>query len=228
MLKKFRRHFKNAKRGLRERRKIIDEAKAIGARAAAHTGPKIFIDCGFNQAKVMEIFARHLPDFTFYGFEANNNFKQQAENLKRRRKNVLDLNFAAVSTRDGETSFFLAGAESGTHIQEGSTMVVGKDSHQTDFTKPTLVKTVDFSNWIKQLTGANQNAFVALKMDIEGAEYDVLEDMFARDAIAEVDYMMIEFHSYCFTGDQKTAYQAREDALLDRLKKCPLTLSRWI
>jgi FkbM family methyltransferase len=228
MLKTFRRHFKNAKRTLRERRKIIDEARAIAARAAGHAGPKIFIDCGFNQGKVMALFARHLPDFTFYGFEANSNFKPQAAALKGRYKNVRDLNFAAVSVSDGETSFFLAGANKGAHIQEGSTMIVGKDAHQTDFTKPTIVPTVDFSNWLKNLTAANGNAYVALKMDIEGAEYDVLEDMFARDAIGDVDYLMVEFHSYCFTGDDKTVYQSRENALLDQLQKRKLTLSRWI
>lgn len=229
MLKKFRCHFKHYKRNLRERRKIINEARAIAAAAASHNGPKIFIDCGFNQGKVMALFARALPDFTFYGFEANSTFRPQAALLQSRFKNIRDLHFNAVSDRDGEAPFWLAGAESGAHIQEGSTLVQGKDVHQTDFASAgTTVTTVDFSSWLKKLSAANGNTFVALKMDIEGSEYDVLEDMFARDAIDDVDYLMIEFHSYCFTGDQKGVYQSRENALLDQLHKRPLTLSRWI
>lgn len=230
MLKTFRRSFKNFKREIRHRRKILDEAQAIARAASGHHGPKIFIDCGFNQCKVMGLFAGALPDFTFYGFEANSNFRPQAENVQRRFKNVRDMNFAAVSTKDGETSFFLAGAETGPNIQEGSTMVMNKDAHQTDFNKPTLVPMVDFSRWLKDLAGnlpAGQTPFVALKMDIEGAEYDVLEDMVAREAIGAVDYLMVEFHSYSFKGAEKTSYENRERSLLDHLHKRPLTLSQW-
>ncbi|WP_299753608.1 FkbM family methyltransferase [Devosia sp.] len=230
MLKTLRRNFKNFKREIRHRRKILNEAQAIARAASGHSGPKIFIDCGFNQCKVMELFAGALPDFTFYGFEANSIFKPQADNVKRRHKNVRDMHFAAVSTQDGETSFFLAGAETGPHIQEGSTMVMNKDAHQTDFTKPTIVPTIDFSKWLKNLAGslpAGQTPFVAIKMDIEGAEYDVLEDMVARGTIGEIDYLMIEFHSYSFKGDEKTAYQNREHSLLDHLRARELVLSQW-
>lgn len=230
MLKTFRRTFKNFKREIRHRRKILDEAQAIARAASGHTGPKIFVDCGFNQCKVMGMFAGALPDFIFYGFEANSNFKPQSDNVKRRHKNVRDMNFSAVSTTDGEASFFLAGDESGAHIQEGSTMVMNKDAHQTDFTKPTIVPTIDFSQWLKNMAGslpAGQTPFVAVKMDIEGAEYDVLEDMVSREAIGEIDYLMIEFHSYSFKGDEKVSYERRERALLDHLRARDLVLSQW-
>lgn len=228
MIKQFRRHFKEFKRSIRHRRKILDEAQAIAKAAAAHKGPKIFIDCGFNQGKVMGLFAGALPDFTFYGFEANTSFRPQAERLKRQYRNVRDLSFAAVSDRDGEAPFWLAGALNGAHIQEGSTLVRGKDEHQTDFEgEAQMVKTIDFSNWLKNLAAQDQRPFIALKMDIEGSEYDVLEDMFARGAIDPLNYLMIEFHSYCFTGDQKSVYENREKSLMGKLHEQPLILSQW-
>lgn len=230
MLARLNKAYKNFKRSIRHRRKILAEAASIRARGASHHGPKIFIDCGFNQGRVMEIFACAMPEFQFYGFEANANFRLQAEQLQNRYKNIRELKFAAVSNRDGEADFFIAGAETGQHIREGSTLVHGKDAHQTDFTQPTRVQLVDFSRWLNDLVAkysAERKPFIALKIDIEGAEYDVLEQMITSGVLSQVDYLMVEFHSYCFTGAQKSEYEAREQKLLAELKQRPLFFSQW-
>lgn len=228
MLSRLNKIYKEAKRAMRHRRKILAEAAAIRARAAAHQGPRIFIDCGFNQGKVMGIFAGALPDFQFYGFEANANFRLQAAQLQQKYRNIRELNFAAVSDRDGEADFFLAGAETGQHIQEGSTLIHGKDAHQADFSRPTRVQLVNFTRWLNELSkGFPQKPFVALKIDIEGAEYDVLENMLAAGVLAHIDYLMVEFHSYCFTGAQKMKYEEREQKLLAELRTRPLVFSQW-
>lgn len=228
MLKKLNTWYKETKRDLRHRRRILAEAATIRARAASHHGPKVFIDCGFNQGKVLGIFAGALPEFQFYGFEANNGFKPQGEQLQSKYENIRELNFAAVSNQDGEADFFIAGAEAGRHIREGSTLIHGKDVHQTDFTRPTRVQLIDFSRWLQELLSKfPQKPFIALKIDIEGAEYDVLEQMIANSILDHVDYLMVEFHSYCFSGAEKISYEAREQKLLAELRRRPLIFSQW-
>lgn len=228
MLKKLNTWYKQTKRGLRHRRRILAEAAAIRACAAAYHGPKIFVDCGFNQGKVLEIFAAALSDFQFYGFEANIGFRTQAQRLQQKYQNIKELNFAAVSNQDGEADFFIAGADTGPHIQEGSTLIIGKDVHQTNFNQSARVQLVDFSRWLtKLLDGFPQKPFVALKIDIEGAEYDVLEQMIETNTLTQVNYLMVEFHGYCFTGEQRVIYEAREQKLLTELNRRPFVFSQW-
>jgi hypothetical protein len=55
------------------------------------------------------------------------------------------------------------------------------------------VKCVDIARVIGQYT---QKDNIILKMDIEGAEYDLLQDFIKKNVIELIDYIAVEFHSY--------------------------------
>jgi FkbM family methyltransferase len=57
---------------------------------------------------------------------------------------------------------------------------------------PVKVESVDFGQWLK--SNFTKNDFILVKLDIEGAEYDVLEKMLADGTMEYVDDLRIEFH----------------------------------
>ena len=61
-------------------------------------------------------------------------------------------------------------------------------SNQTKVT----VNCIEIARIIKQY---KQNDNIIVKMDIEGAEYDLLQDFIKKDVIKLIDYIAVEFHS---------------------------------
>jgi len=55
--------------------------------------------------------------------------------------------------------------------------------------------------------------FIAVKMDIEGAEYDVLEHMKEEGTLDMVDYLGLEFHAHRFPDHQRDNIRKREEML---------------
>ena len=60
------------------------------------------------------------------------------------------------------------------------------------------VDSVDLSSWI--VSNFSREDHIILKMDIEGAEYEILKKMFVDDTIKYINELWIEWH---FTNQQK-------------------------
>jgi len=97
---------------------------------------------------------------------------------------------AAAWVCDGEMDFYISRANPG-RVQ-GSSVYKEKRTGNLNIEKPVKVKTVDFSAWVRsQFT---DSPHVSLKMNIEGAEYDVLEHMLQTGAISHIDVLFIQWH----------------------------------
>ena len=99
-------------------------------------------------------------------------------------------------------------------------MLTGKRNAAIDYEHPVRVHCLDFSAWLAAECAAATH--LVLKMDIEGAEYAVLERMIETGTLALVDELMIEFHAKKF-GDP-TLWQ-RHEMLLPQLRQAPLELT---
>ena len=69
---------------------------------------------------------------------------------------------------------------------------------------------IDFSRWLKEMVARHTEAdgskpFVVVKMDIEGAEYAVLEELVHDGTIALISELMVEFHTQQFDQNQRRA-----------------------
>jgi len=82
-------------------------------------------------------------------------------------------------------------------------MVIPTTNAQVDYTHPVRVDAVDFSQWLRE--NCEEPDYAIIKMDIEGAEYDVLEKLIADDTIRLIDELRVEFHQ-----------QMNEDISLER------------
>ena len=58
------------------------------------------------------------------------------------------------------------------------------------------VECIDFSEWVKN--NFKKEDYIILKMDIEGAEFNVLPKMIANDTLSYVNKMIIEWHDWEF------------------------------
>ena len=156
---------------------------------------KIFLDCGGYNADSVDAFKKskwYSPDVIIYSFEPNPRFK---ETYKKRP----DINFIgkAVWVKNEEQSFYIAQIR----VERGSSIIKGKRGGHLDQEHPIKVQCLDFSKWI--LDNFTKDDFIVLKMDIEGAEYPVLNKMIEDGSIYYIKKAFIAFHSWLIRIDKK-------------------------
>lgn len=148
---------------------------------------KVFIDCGGHIGESIVRFKNskdYERDFVIYSFEP-------VPHLYKNYCNWDDINFLdrAVWIEDGDIDFFV----DRTHEKaSGSTILKEKESGKLDKERPLKCKSIDFSKWLK--SNFKKEDYIILKMDIEGAEYKVLEKMIEDGSIGLIDKAYIEFH----------------------------------
>lgn len=100
---------------------------------------------------------------------------------------------SAVHDRDGVQKFYLD-REDG----DGSTLFRNKLTREDggygtlDKAHPVIVDTVDLSKWLADNTRPSD--YVILKLDVEGAEYDILEKMLRDGTLDRLAYLFVEWH----------------------------------
>jgi len=174
------------------------------------TMKKIFIDCGGHIGESIRLFKRseeYDSSYKIYSFEPLfENFKVYKD-----WKDVCFFN-SAVWIYDGEINFYIAKSPvSSTLFKEKKTGNVDKDH-------PIRVKCMDFSQWI--LNTFDKDDYIILKMDIEGAEFRVLDKMIRDGSIDYINKLYIEWHSNKIDFSDKELY----DELIKKLKNCSLEL----
>jgi len=150
---------------------------------------KIILDCGGHIGESVKRFkqsSEYDEEFEIYSFEP-------VAHLAKRYKDSEGIRFfpKAVWIEDTEIDFYIDRRHD---TASGSTLVSTKTSGHIDFGHPSKVQAINFSKWIVETFSASD--YIILKMDIEGAEYQVLPHMIATGAINYVNKAYIEFHSH--------------------------------
>lgn len=136
----------------------------------------VILDCGANVGMSIINFSRNFPENKIIAFEANPQIAALLkENLKLNNVQNCEVIEKAVWTNDNGVSMNI------TPDDASSTSLKNETS--------TLIQSIDFRNF---LSGLKTRA--VLKMDIEGAEMDVLPH--CDGALTNVGYMFLEYHSY--------------------------------
>lgn len=172
----------------------------------------IFLDCGANIGNSVDMFLDKYPkanQYEIFSFEANPKQKKFFENKKTNFFNK------AVWVKDGTLRFYLGKSEK----SESSSVYKHKKTGRLSLT-PTIVPCIDFSKWIMDTFSKDDN--IILKLDIEGAEYDVLKKMFKDKSIDYIKKLYVDWHW------NKVDYpQEQHNHLVDKLKKIGIIPYNW-
>lgn len=158
---------------------------------------KIFIDCGFYIGNAIKIYQEEGvidESWKVYAFEPYPKKNMNAL-LEARLPLKVDLIEKAVWLEDGESPFVIKGREDAHHINyEG----------QEERDKIVTAHTINFSKFVDELP----ETYIICSMDIEGAEFWVLEQMLKDNSIDKIDILDIEFHHRLLHGyTEKSAEQ---------------------
>ncbi len=175
-----------------------------------------YVDCGANEGIVLNEINKNLLEFSLEAFEIQKELIPLIKN-KVPRAEVKNI---AVSDQAGELEIYLPSFY-GTNFRGGSTIVREKFSEEELHEKRTI-ESIDFVQHLINLK--SEHGFVAIKMDIEGAEYAILDSLLERCRIAEefpIDFLIIEFHDKLNVGKNKSDYY------VDALKALSVPVILW-
>ena len=158
---------------------------------------KVFLDCGANDGRSVEMFRKHFTDYEIYCFEANPKIKWNID---------VPLIRKAVWIFDGEIKFYKGSSLASSIFKNKTTGNLSK--------KPIVIPCLDFSKWI--LNNFTKQDEIILKLDIEGAEYKVLDKMILDDSISLISKLYIDWH-YMKIGLSKEEHDRLVSRLLTNL-----------
>ncbi|MBN8560158.1 MAG: FkbM family methyltransferase [Leptolyngbya sp. UWPOB_LEPTO1] len=172
---------------------------------------KIFIDCGSNVGKVLERAIRRRSEFEFFAFEPNADLIPTiSTRIEKHPDTKVEVYNKAVWTHNNGLSFFVGHPETSSVMPDKRVpLIYGR---QLDYANPRHVESMDFSQWI--LNNFDLSDHIVVKMDIEGAEYPVLEKMIEDGSIYYINKLYVEWHWYKIGG----VSQARHKELMARLE----------
>lgn len=150
---------------------------------------KVFLDAGAHDSCSARLF-RHEQDpnneFLIYSFEIEPDFVDNFWDIP----NLVFIN-KAVWIEDCKISFYRDIFDS---RKAGGSLLKEKISGKIDREHPIMVEALDFSKWVRE--NLSKDDHIILKMDIEGAEYKVLNKMIREGTFNYIDKLLIEWHWY--------------------------------
>lgn len=180
----------------------------------------IFIDCGGNHGQSIAEARRIFGNGGVFSFEP---VPYLFRKMKKRFKHDPNVHLieAAVSNIDGTSKLYL----SNRHADGSSLLMTDADRlHDLSEERYINVRTVRLS---KFLSDRNMRG-VILKLDIEGAEYDVLDDLIETQEIRRVSAILIEWHiKNAITDDELSRVMAIKNRTMDVCKNLNIQISEW-
>lgn len=195
----------------------------------SQTGRGLFIDCGSNLGQGFSYFRKHYPLelYDYVLIEPNPNCISRLAELRAKLTGNIQIIGEAASTRIGEVSFYgLDEGGRGETSELGSTLQCHNSKYYvTSENKAIKVKSFSLSDFIK--SRRLEFSSIVLKLDIEGGEYEVLEDLITNKTHLSLERAYIEFHSQYMREPMRTQYRERETRILNKLKQDGVQFRRW-
>jgi FkbM family methyltransferase len=183
---------------------------------------KILLDCGTHLGEGLSQFVdayNVTEEWEVYSFEPNPNLWEQHFN-QNTYSNVHYIN-KAIYTDNSTITFNLA-------YPNTDASSIFKAHLGTNFEKSVEVECLDLSKFI--LDNFSKDDFIVVKLDIEGAEYDVLKKMIKDDSISYINDLYVEFHSHKDEHAIKENGESKESTfdLIDQIKKLGIKFTHWV
>ncbi len=159
----------------------------------------LYVDCGFHRGGgFQELLAKGVIDARYHclGFEPNPGLPLPEW-----------VEQAAVGAFDGEATLAIQSPKAGPYSEMGSTILpefknalkeVEKERGRStgDFERTATVPVVRLATFLQHVHTELQPVRTVVKIDIEGAEKEVVEDLLATGAVELIDELHIEWHAW--------------------------------
>lgn len=192
----------------------------------AAAAERVFCDLGFNNRRVFDQFYEALgAQFRWFGFEVQPALHAAAQAAQGRyTQGPVEFVHAAAATYDGVLPIALEGKADGHHVYDGTTTIpslVRDKSHAQRLEVPA----VDLARFLEERTGPE--AAIVIKMDIEGAEYDLLPHLLRSPVAARIDLILCEFHWRRFPFPQNIERLFQGERLIAQYRDMGTLLLSW-
>lgn len=198
---------------------------------------KIFLDCGTHLGQGLEKItrARQIDNsWEIYTWEANPyTYEKFIRSKKFPNLRIASFN-KAINSENGSVVLNIEHATTKhssqvTNTGQGTTILNDENwrpnvRKRGSLNEQLTVESIDISEWIRN--NCNKNDFIILKLDIEGAEYNVLEKLIETRIISYINEIFVEWHGH-FLKNSET-FQARESNIKDFASKQNITIIDWI
>ena len=182
----------------------------------------IFIDCGVNDGKVLSNFVSKLTNTKFIGFEVQSELVLIAKKRFKANKSV-KIYEAGVGGETGLSTIYLPNSW-GENFRGGTSILSNKiPSDKIDSECEVLL--INFVDYLSSVRKKNPDANIIVKMDIEGAEYEIIDSLhsaYLYNKISLIDYLMIEFHP------EVLVESSDQELYWDKLNSMKINTSIWI
>jgi len=176
---------------------------------------KVFIDCGGHCGCSVRKFRKEIDikhEYECISFECNPKLFKYYDDVDTKL-----IKKAVWISNDNKKLYISTG-----NRLSGSTILTDKKSGHLSKDNYSDIECIDFPTWIQ--TRFIKNDYIVLKIDIEGAEYAVLEQMINDGSLKNIQKLFIEFHSKKM---KDLTYAKRETNILEYLKEHHIKPITW-
>ena len=131
-----------------------------------------------------------------YAVEGNSKFDPVLVEIKNKYSKSHDIilfNGTVVTTYDGFIKFYLDNENTKIHPMHGSSINENHFDVVRSNKQFELKPCIDFARLLKQY---DENDFIVVKMDVEGAEFDLLIHLIKENALKLIDVFIVEYHDF--------------------------------
>jgi FkbM family methyltransferase len=222
--------------GSQARRAVLAAAVKADSRLAKSRiltgsgGRGLFIDCGSNLGQGLAHFKKHFPAdlYDYILVEPNPHCAGRLRRMADSSGEHIEIIEAAASNCEGRAKFYGLAEDGRGQTSDGGSILRDHASawYTADEQRAVEVRTFSLSQLIES-RGGSYSAII-MKMDIEGAEYEVLEHLLETGAHRMLNGLYVEFHSQYMREPARSVYAKREADITERYKAAGLPLRPWV
>jgi FkbM family methyltransferase len=156
------------------------------------TKRKVFLDIGGHLGESVRRFYREVEDarhYEIYTFEPHPDCCKKLTQTLAKMKNV-DVIKAAVVGDNSQERFLYPGS---INQADGSSILKGKKTGGLDYDNPLQIKTIGLVAFLDSID-INRKDYVVLKMNIEGAEYEIMDFLIKTDTLKYINQVYVQTH----------------------------------
>ena len=205
---------------LRKMHQLQEQRWAAQDLASIHNDKKVlFVDLGANLGQSYSWFKKYFntSNISFELFEPNPNCVKKLEQIDDVVAGKVTLHPVGVGVEEGTFDFYgLDDSEGGEYSQGGSIVQEhNSESYTSSKDRAIKVKVINFSSYLESQSAKFDKIIV--KMDIEGAEVELLETLLEKNTANLISILYVEFHAQYQSEEHSLSTKKREDKIMKRL-----------